>query len=258
MDGVHPDAIRGVEQGVGLAHEPDGALGGMVRRYVRGTHQAVDGGEVDDAAPARAAHRGDRMLRAEEHPFHVDRLHPVPLGLGEFVRRLVDPCDAGIVDQHIDAAERGDDVVDGAAYVGLAGDVHMPVAGRVSGRGKLVGERATFFVQHVEEGDARTFLRHAGRAGAADAARRSGDDAGLAEQSVHGDPGLPQRVRRTTRSPACLRPCAPGLTAINDRSERAINPAPSPRPPDARPSRRARYGSRPCPRRSARTYPSRD
>src|SRR5690606_13540690 len=101
---VHADPVRGVDQCVGPAHQRHSALGGVVGRYVGCAHEPIDGREVDDAAATPAPHVCDHVLGAEEHPFYVDRLHTVPLGLGDLVGRLVDTRYAGVVDQDVDAA----------------------------------------------------------------------------------------------------------------------------------------------------------
>ena len=49
----------------------------------------------------------DRRLRAQEGAAHVDRHHPVEIGDMRLVRLAVD-LDAGIVDQHVEAAEQLD------------------------------------------------------------------------------------------------------------------------------------------------------
>src|SRR5690349_23412659 len=55
-------------------HQAHGALGSVVGRDVRRADQAVDRTQVDDAAAAAAPQVRDRVLHAEEHALHVDRL----------------------------------------------------------------------------------------------------------------------------------------------------------------------------------------
>src|SRR3546814_10351215 len=57
VDRVDPDAVGRVQHGVGLAHQPHRALGGMVGRRVRRTDQAVD-----------------RRQRSEEHTSELQSL----------------------------------------------------------------------------------------------------------------------------------------------------------------------------------------
>src|SRR5690606_14459862 len=96
-------------------------------RYVGCAHEPIDGREVDDAAATPAPHVCDHVLGAEEHPFYVDRLHTVPLGLGDLVGRLVDTRYAGVVDQHVDAAVMLGHAIDRVANRTFIGDVDMPV-----------------------------------------------------------------------------------------------------------------------------------
>ena len=128
------------------------------------------------------------MLAAEQHALDVDRLHLGPLGLGDLVGELGAAGDAGIVDQHVDAAEVVGDLVDGAGDVGLAGDVDMPVAGVAAVVGDGVGECLAFAVHAVEDRDRRAFFRQSLHAGMADADRAAGDDAGLALDTIHRTP----------------------------------------------------------------------
>jgi hypothetical protein len=49
----------------------------MIRWNIRRTDQAVNGGEIDDAASARLPKVGDYMLGAKENAFHIDGLDSV-------------------------------------------------------------------------------------------------------------------------------------------------------------------------------------
>jgi len=74
------------------------------------------GGQVDDDAPGAGRDHGPRRgLRHECAALEVDAEHAVPLGFGHL--QEVDPReDPGIVDQHVDPAERRD----GALHDSLA------------------------------------------------------------------------------------------------------------------------------------------
>src|SRR5471030_2669063 len=67
---------------------------------------AGDRGYVDDAAVFLFDHRGHDRLAADERPVEIDAQHLAPFVEVGFPYRLVDPGDAGIVDENIDLAER--------------------------------------------------------------------------------------------------------------------------------------------------------
>ena len=136
--------------------------------------------------PACAAHARDRVLGAEQDALDVDRLHLVPLGLGDFVGVPRAAGDAGVVDQHVDAAEAIGHLVDRTRDVGFAGDVHVPVAGLAAGTGDRIHQCQAFGVEAVEDRDRGAFPGQPQRAGVADADRAAGDDAGHALDAVQG------------------------------------------------------------------------
>ena len=63
----------------------------------------MHGGDVDDGAAA-SAHVRNGILRAEEDAAQVDGDLAIPLLGRQFGNRAVD-LDAGVVDEHIEAAE---------------------------------------------------------------------------------------------------------------------------------------------------------
>ena len=66
----------------------------------------------------------DRLARAQERAAQVDGEHLVEVGAGELVGRPRD-LDAGVVDEHVDAAEPLDRLRDHAHDVVLVGDVAL-------------------------------------------------------------------------------------------------------------------------------------
>ena len=126
------------------------------------------------------------VLDAEEHTLDVDRLHAVPLGLGQFMGGLVGAGDAGVVDQHVHGAEMRGGRVDRRVHRGLVGDVDVPVAGGKSAPQQFVCQCCTFAVEHVQQRHARAFLGQPQRAGTADAECGAGDDADLVLNPFHG------------------------------------------------------------------------
>src|SRR5712692_8412386 len=67
---------------------------------------AGDRGDVDDAAVILLDHRRHDRLAADEGPVEIDAQNLAPFIEVGFPYRLVDPGDAGIVDENVDSAER--------------------------------------------------------------------------------------------------------------------------------------------------------
>src|SRR5690606_31954055 len=158
---------------------------GVVGRHVGGAHQAVDRREVDDAAATCAPHVGNHVLGAEEHALHIDRLHAVPLGLGELVGGLVGAGDTGIVDQHVDATVVLGHAVDGLLDRAFVGDVDMPVACGHAAAVQLAGEPAAGIVVDVEQRQLRALFGKPGHARPANAGGGAGDDADPVRDAIH-------------------------------------------------------------------------
>ncbi len=143
------------------------------------------------------------MFAAEQHALDVHCLHPVPLGFGDLVGESGRTGDAGIVDQHVQAAELGGSGVDGALHRRLVADVHVPVAGARAAGPERGGDGFALGVVQVEQGDRAAFIGQAFGAGAADAERGARDDADLASDPVH---GAPPSMRWRHSAPAPGRP----------------------------------------------------
>ncbi len=112
-DAVDGDAAGSAVATVGVFErrhlaQPDQAeLRGDVGRLGHRGDEAVDGGDVDDAAVAALGHAGQRQAHGVEGPRQVDGEDRVPdlrRRLGERHRAL----DAGIVDQHVRPAPGGE------------------------------------------------------------------------------------------------------------------------------------------------------
>ena len=137
----------------------------MVGRHVRRANDAVDRGEINDAATARALQVRDGVLDTEEHALDIDRLDRVPLGFRDFVCGLVVPGDPGVIDQYIQTSEMCRGGVSGAVHVGLAAYVDMPVARQKTTPNEFGGQRFAFAVKHIEHRNRRPLFGHADRAG---------------------------------------------------------------------------------------------
>src|SRR6266404_2272478 len=142
-DGVDVDVVTGELERGDAGHADDGALAAGVDGVGRAREAlAGDRGDVDDDAAAAGNHLARHALQAEEHALAVDAHDAVPVGLGE-IHDVRAPGDAGIVDQHIDAAERLDHaahhLVDARQVADVGGQRQAPPAGGGDRRGGLLG-----------------------------------------------------------------------------------------------------------------------
>ena len=129
-DGVHPDAERRTLDGDGLGEQVHGRLGGAVDRPTPAHEPGDRPGVEDHAARALGLELQHGMLAAEEHAAEVDGDEPMEVFERVVLELHAEPRrrDAGVVVEHVEAAERldrggdhGDDVVlDG--HVGGDGD----------------------------------------------------------------------------------------------------------------------------------------
>jgi hypothetical protein len=138
---------------------------------------------------AGCAQRRDRVLGAKEHAFYVDGLHPIPLGLGEFMGRLVRPGDAGVVDEDVQTSERGHGGGDRRRHVRFHRDVGVEVARVIAEpRGQLLSRP----VVQVDDGHPGTSFQQTAHASGADAYGSAGHQRHFSAQSAHDMP--PQRI----------------------------------------------------------------
>jgi hypothetical protein len=126
--------------------------------------------EVHDRAPTPSLHvaRGDARAEERRHQVQVEDL--APLVHAEFQRRLPHRG-AGVVDQHVDAAEVGRDALERALDLLLVGDV--------ADHAQRLGLGAGVEVQHR---DLRARLEEQFHRRRADTAAAAGDDGDLAVQ----------------------------------------------------------------------------
>ena len=155
-------------------------LGRAVGGEPRDAGETEDRRDVDDRA-ARA-HRAHDVLGAEEDAIDVDR-HALAPALERHLRQRLDDADAGIVHQHVEAAEAVDDGRDRGLPIGFLGDVEgdehrLRAALRQLGRERLASRRVD-----IGQRDRRAFRRERAGAGLADALRGTGDERDAALQS---------------------------------------------------------------------------
>src|SRR5262245_8428695 len=104
------------------------------------------GRDVDDAAVLLFAHRRQHRAHAIEHAVEVDLDELVPafqFHLSPAALRHVDP---GAVDQEVDAAMRGHDLVGGLVDVGLVADIELDGLGLAAFFGNVSDHAFEFFL----------------------------------------------------------------------------------------------------------------
>ena len=78
MHRIDPDVVFGVLDRYRLGKNAYRALGSVVAGRRAASHNAVDGGDVDDGAATGPSHLRDGGPDSKENSFHVDVHHPVP------------------------------------------------------------------------------------------------------------------------------------------------------------------------------------
>lgn len=127
-DGISRDAAAGELAGEGHGEAMEPGLGGGVVGLARVTLHARDGRDADDAAPALLGHRPDEALRPIEGRGKVGGDDVVPILLGHRHDEFV-AGDAGVVDEDLDGAELGVDLLAGLGDRGGVGDVDLESLG---------------------------------------------------------------------------------------------------------------------------------
>ena len=120
--------------------------------------------------PPRLRHLARHGLAHQEGALEVDAQHGVEIGFGH-VQEIGRLEDAGVVDQHVDAAVRGQGARHQRVHVGLVAHVAVHVE-----RAEFGGQRAAVRVVQIGDHDVGAFAREAPGAGLADALGAAGDD----------------------------------------------------------------------------------
>ena len=122
-DGVDADATRGVLEGGAAGEADDAVLGGVVGGPAGKADEPAERRAVHDRAAALVAHLAELVLHAGPDAAEVDGVDPVEQ-VGGFVGGVGGwGLDAGVVECHVEPAERGDGAVDHRGDLGLVGDV---------------------------------------------------------------------------------------------------------------------------------------
>src|SRR5260370_40884978 len=97
-------------QGNAFGHDHHTALGCLVGRQLGDTFDGGDASGIYDHTTALANHVRNRIFATEVDSFETDVDHPIPLllaGLDDVLGHV----DTGIVEEHVDAAERTQSLV---------------------------------------------------------------------------------------------------------------------------------------------------
>ena len=138
-DGVDADAAWGVLEGGAAGEADDAVLGGVVGGSAGEADETAERRAVDDGAAALGAHLAELVLHAGPHAAEVDGVDPVEQ-VGGFVGGVGGwGLDAGVVERHVEPAERGDGAVDHRGDLVLVGDVAGDAEHLVSGGLQVVG-----------------------------------------------------------------------------------------------------------------------
>ena len=206
MDRVDPDPAPAQLERGGPRHARHGELARRVAGHAGDADQTVDRRDVHDrAAPARRQRRHDGAY-PEVDAAQVRRENPVVL-LGALVLDAArwEP-DPGVVDQHVDAPERRDGLLDGGGPLGRVGDVERNEHARVT---QVGGDGAPARFVDVGHDDRGALCREQPGLGGALPARRPGDQRDLRLESTrHASPS--RNARAAGEGPPPLARAPPG------------------------------------------------
>ena len=180
-DAVALDVVLAVLGGDVLGQHLQTALGSGVGGDSLAAQLAHHGADVDDLAAALLNHIGNDSLGDNEGGVQVNIDDLTELGSGHLDHRnALD--DAGVVDQHIDVADLGGDLLDHLIDGVLVGDVADIAVGVDAGF--LVGGQALVhqLLLDVVENDGGAAVGHSGGNGKADAVGCAGNERDLAGQ----------------------------------------------------------------------------
>ncbi len=136
---------------------------------------------VDDGAAALLEHHATCRLGAEEQAAEVHGHHLVPIGLGDILRRVIG-TEAGVVDEHVQAAEVVPNMVHASANGGDLAHVHLDPQHPAAGSGDLGGGLVQRRPVAAGNRDRGPGTRQGGGDAAADASTCAGDQRDLPVQ----------------------------------------------------------------------------
>ena len=180
-DAVALDVVLAVLGGNVLGQHLQTALGSGVGGDSLAAQFAHHGADVDDLAAALLDHIGNDSLGNDEGSVQVNVDDLTELGSGHLDHRdALD--DTGVVDQHIDVADLGGDLLDHLIDGVLVGDVADIAVGFDAGF--LVGGQALVdqLLLDVVKDDLGAAIGHSGGNGKADAVGSAGDEGDLTGQ----------------------------------------------------------------------------
>ena len=179
-------AALGAMQRDGFRDMPHGRLGGVVGDVVRTRDDTGNGRDVDDRTKPVRAHQRNGVLAAEKNGIDIDGLHLLE-HVVVFVFDRAERTDAGIVDQHVQAAHRIMRRLQHFLPLRLIGHVMLPGKGRacamfVIDRG---GDSFGPCPVHIRDGHLGAFASHHASRCLAQPLRTAGDKCLLALYATH-------------------------------------------------------------------------
>ena len=164
-------------------HAFDARLGRLVEDQFAEREVPADRPEIEDHAGPGPLHRRHGRLRREELVTQVHRHPLVPICRSHLLDRMAIVV-RGIVDQHVDAAQRLLDIAHRLLERDDVGEIAMPIERRMDRTGRQpLDQGDALAIDDIDKGDARA-LRDKGLDQAfADAAAAAGDQHALADKA---------------------------------------------------------------------------
>src|SRR5918993_5846115 len=172
-DAVHGDVIFRQFLAKGFRQADHGSLRGAIRRGIRITLLAGDGGHIDDSAVAACKHRRHHCAVAIEQPVQVHIDHLTPGINGIFRDRGVRPRNTGARYEDVDAAENRESFIARPLDSLRVGDIDPY---RCDTRSNTVPSQGKSVLAHIPNGDLSPLKGQPGPYAKADARRSTGDD----------------------------------------------------------------------------------
>ena len=181
-DGVGPDAILGELNGHSPGQSYHAALGGAVDRASAQHPLVVVGADIDDAAGAALVHLPGHRLAHEEQALQVG-VHDTVIVRLLHIQKALPLVDPGHIEQHVDLAVLGYDLIHTGVDAVQAGDVQLVNRGGAAFGNDPVRQGRALGGCAVAQSHLRSGAEQALTDGQSDAAASAGDHNGLAFQA---------------------------------------------------------------------------
>lgn len=184
-DGVGSDAILGELNGHGPGQGYHTALGGAVDGASAQHPLVIVGADIDDAAGAALVHLPGHRLAHEEQALQVG-VHDAVIVRLLHVQKALPLVDPGHIEQHVDLAVFGHDLIHTGVDAVQAGDVQLVNRGGAAFGNDPVRQGRALGGCAVAQGNLRSGAEQALTDSQSDAAAGAGDHNGLAFQAEEG------------------------------------------------------------------------